>query len=192
MLSVCLAGLPTPLDAVIVILKVWPASAAAGVPVTKARPPITPNRRPPGSLPDSFRVGCGSPVVVIVNEPCRPCLKVTLAAEVILGATPGASESVKITMTGELKVLVTLLFASMPNNFGEAVPLGSDPDSTPVLDRCRPLGSFRPLKVGAGVPVALIWIEFWTPTANVADVVRTTGSVPTLIVSAWCAGRPIP
>ena len=73
-----------PLLAVIVMGKVPVAEA---VPLSAAVPlPLSWKETPPGSEPDSVRVGTGVPVAVIVKLPAVPAVKVVLLALVIAGA----------------------------------------------------------------------------------------------------------
>jgi hypothetical protein len=57
---------------------------AAGVPLST--PVAALNVTPLGSVPLGLRVGAGKPVVVTVNDPAVPTLKVALFALVIAGA----------------------------------------------------------------------------------------------------------
>ena len=61
---------------------------AVGVPANVPVPSwLSVNVTPPGSAPVSFRAGVGKPVVVNVNEPATPNVKVALFALVIAGTT---------------------------------------------------------------------------------------------------------
>jgi hypothetical protein len=78
------AGLPTPLEAVIVIGK---EPDVVGVPERVAVPlPLSTKVTPPASAPDSESVGVGLPVAVTVNKPKELVVKVTWLAEVMPGA----------------------------------------------------------------------------------------------------------
>ena len=81
--KLCVALAPTPFCAVKVI-KYVPPVAAAGVPLSA--PVAAVNVTPEGKEPDSESVGAGEPVVVTVNEPAAPTVKVALEALVIAGA----------------------------------------------------------------------------------------------------------
>lgn len=76
----CAAFVPTPLEAVKVMLRMPPAFGP-GV------PPSTPvaalKVTPAGSVPVSLKVGVGKPVAVTVNDPEVPTVKVVLFALVI-------------------------------------------------------------------------------------------------------------
>jgi hypothetical protein len=90
---------PTPFEAVNLIGYVPPlpdTGAPARVPVPL---PLSVKVRPPGSAPVSVRAGAGKPVVVTLNEPAVPAVKVTLLALVKAGAWP--TVSVKLWATGE-------------------------------------------------------------------------------------------
>ena len=64
-----------------------PAVPEAGVPLRVAVPlPLSLNVTGLGSDPDSVRLGLGEPVVVTVNVPALPTVKVVLFALVIAGA----------------------------------------------------------------------------------------------------------
>jgi hypothetical protein len=81
-----LAGVPTPLLAVMVREYV-PPLPAAGVPLNVAVPfPLFTNVTPLGSAPVSVSVGVGDPVVVTVKLPAVPTVNVVLLALVIAGA----------------------------------------------------------------------------------------------------------
>jgi hypothetical protein len=81
-----LAGVPTPLLAVMVREYV-PPLPAAGVPLNVAVPfPLFTNVTPLGSVPVSVSVGAGDPVVVTVKLPAVPTVNVVLLALVIVGA----------------------------------------------------------------------------------------------------------
>src|SRR6266850_42883 len=78
--KLCVALLPTPLLAVNVMEYV-PAVPDAGVPLSFPVPfPLSVKVTPPGSVPDSTRLGAGKPVVVTVNVPAAPTLNVVLLA----------------------------------------------------------------------------------------------------------------
>jgi hypothetical protein len=80
------AVLPTPLLAEIVRAYVPPVPPA-GVPLNVAVPfPLFTNVTPPGRAPVSVSEGFGVPVVVTVNVPAEPTVKVVLPALVIAGA----------------------------------------------------------------------------------------------------------
>jgi hypothetical protein len=84
--KLCVAGLPTPLLAVMVSGYV-PAVPEAGVPAKVAVPlPLFVNVTPLGNVPLSVRVGVGVPVAVTVKEPAPPTVKVVLLALVMAGA----------------------------------------------------------------------------------------------------------
>jgi len=107
--KLCIAGEPTPFDAVNVMGYV-PAVPAPGVPLST--PVAAVNVTPVGSVPVSLRVGVGLPVVVTVNVPAVPTTNVTLLALVIAAAwltvsvnwpevvdfAPPALESVTVTV----------------------------------------------------------------------------------------------
>src|SRR5580704_19607009 len=82
----CVAAVPTPLLAVIVIGYV-PAVPAAGVPASVAVPlPLSLKVTGLGNDPDSLRAGVGEPVVVTVKLPAAFTAKLVLFALVIVGA----------------------------------------------------------------------------------------------------------
>ena len=84
--KVCVALLPTPLLAVIVMVYV-PFVPDAGVPLSLPVPlPLSTKVTPLGSAPDSVRAGAGKPLVVTVNVPAAPTLNVALLALVMAGA----------------------------------------------------------------------------------------------------------
>jgi hypothetical protein len=81
-----LAGVPTPLLAVIVREYVPPVPDA-GVPLSVAVPfPLFANVTPLGNAPASVRDGVGAPVVVTVKLPAVPTVNDVLLALVIAGA----------------------------------------------------------------------------------------------------------
>ena len=82
--KLCVASVPTPLWAVMVMLKV---PKEPGVPARVAVPFILSVKiTPVGREPDSVREGVGEPVVVTVNDPGWERVKVILAALVIADA----------------------------------------------------------------------------------------------------------
>ena len=82
--KLCVAFVPNPFAAVIVIGKMPPA---AGVPASVAVPsPLSTKFTPPGSAPVSVRPGAGKPVVVTVKVPGEPSVNVVPLALVIEGA----------------------------------------------------------------------------------------------------------
>ena len=75
----------TVLLAVIVIGYVPPVPAP-GVPLSVAVPlPLSTNVTPPGRAPVSLRAGAGEPVLVTVNVPALPTVKIVLAPLVMAG-----------------------------------------------------------------------------------------------------------
>ena len=80
----CIAGLPTPLLAAIVIGKL-PATVA--VPASVAVPfKLSVNETPPGNGPVSIKLAVGKPIVVTLNVPVVPAVNVVVASLVIVDA----------------------------------------------------------------------------------------------------------
>src|SRR5713226_7723922 len=149
-----LAGVPTPLLAVIV-KGYAPAVPDAGVPLSVAVPfPLFLKVTPLGSAPDSDKDGVGVPVVVTVNVPTLPTVKVVLLALVIAGAWFIAS--VKPWLAG----VPTPLLAVIVRGYVPPVPDAGVPPSVavplPLSLKVTPLGS-APVsdKDGVGVPVVV-------------------------------------
>ena len=88
--KLCVAFVPTPLLAVIVIGYEL-ALPSAGVPLST---PAEVNVTPLGRAPVSVNVGAGKPVAVTVNDPAEVTVNVVLLALVIAGGCP--TESVKL------------------------------------------------------------------------------------------------
>jgi hypothetical protein len=88
--KLCTAFEPIPLLAVKLMLYV-PAVPAAGVPLSTPVPAL--NVTPPGSAPVSLSVGTGNPVVITMNDPAAPTVKVVLFPLVTFG--PSFTVSVK-------------------------------------------------------------------------------------------------
>src|SRR5579859_4218537 len=132
------ALLPTVLSAVMVIGKLFPAPAV-GVPARVAVPsPLSVNVTPAGRAPVSLSPGDGNPVVVTVNVPGEPAVKVAENAEVIAGAEATRRVSVAV-------VVFTCLELSLTVTTGEYTPATAAvalPESRPVVAfRLNPLGS---------------------------------------------------
>jgi hypothetical protein len=71
----------------VIVIGYVPAVPAAGVPASVAVPlPLSLKVTGLGNGPDSLRAGVGEPVVVTVNVPAEPTVKVVLFALVIAGA----------------------------------------------------------------------------------------------------------
>jgi hypothetical protein len=82
----CVALVPTPLLAVMVMEYVLPVPAA-GVPLSFPVPlPLSVKVTPLGSAPDSLRAGAGKPVVVTAKVPAVPTVNVAVLALVMAGA----------------------------------------------------------------------------------------------------------
>jgi len=89
----CVALVPTPLLAVMVIIYMPPVPAA-GVPESVPVPlPLSTNVTPEGSEPVLLRLGLGLPVVVTVRPPAVPVVKVALPPLVIVGRAPTVTVS---------------------------------------------------------------------------------------------------
>jgi hypothetical protein len=84
--KVCVVSDPTPLCAVIVNVYM-PPLPGAGVPLSVAVPfPLSVNVTPGGRVPVSDSAGVGFPVVVMLNEPGRPNVKLAALVLVIAAA----------------------------------------------------------------------------------------------------------
>src|ERR1019366_1666671 len=155
--KLCVAFVPTPFCAVIVIAYVPPI---VGVPLST--PVAAVNVTPEGRAPDSFRVGAGDPVAVTVNVPAVPTVKVVLLALVMAGAW--------------FTVSVKLCVAFVPTPFcavkviAYVPPIVGVPLSTPVAAvNVTPEGNAPDsLRVGAGAPVAATVNEPAVPAVKVA------------------------
>jgi hypothetical protein len=77
------AAVPMPFEAV-KVSAYEPPLPAAGVPLSTPVPAL--KVTPPGSVPVSASVGLGKPVLVTVNDPAIPTVRVVLAALVMAGA----------------------------------------------------------------------------------------------------------
>jgi hypothetical protein len=95
--KLCVAAVPTPLLAVIVIAKVPPVPDA-GVPASVAVPfPLLTNVTPLGSAPDSVKEGFGVPVELTVKLPAEPTVNVVPAVLVMAGPWPIVSVKLWVT-----------------------------------------------------------------------------------------------
>ena len=174
-MKLCVALLPIPLLAVIVIGYVPPVPTL-GVPEST---PLVLSVTPLGRAPDSENVGAGKPVAVTVNEPAVPTVNVVLFVLVIAGAW--LTVNVKLCVAfGE-----TPLFAVIVMTYVPPVPAAGVPERTPALLSVTPLGSVPvSVNVGAGVPVAVTVNIPALPTTNVAlfPLVITGATVVTVPV----------
>jgi hypothetical protein len=97
--NVWLAGVPTPLLAVNVIVNM-PTVPDAGVPLSFPVPsPLSTKVTPLGSAPASIKDGLGKPVVITVNDPETPTVNVVALGLVMAGAW--STVSVKLCVVGE-------------------------------------------------------------------------------------------
>src|SRR5271157_273491 len=116
---------------------------AVGVPLRVAVPfPLSTNVTPLGRLPDSVMAGVGLPVVVTVNDPNVPCVKVTLFPLVIVGAT----------LPVGIATINTSARASTPT-----VPVGApevDPRGPMVPEPAQSLVKATKFPVCEGTPIA--------------------------------------
>src|SRR5215472_12572307 len=179
-----LAGVPTPLLAVIVREYV-PALPDAGVPLSVAVPfPLFTNVTPLGSVPVFVSDGVGVPVVVTVKLPAVPTVNVVLLALVMLGAIPALTVRVKLWLAG----VPTPLLAVIVREYVRAVPDAGVPLSVavpfPLFTNVTPVGS-APVSVrdGSGVPVVVIGKLPAVPTANVVLLAL-------VIAGGVCGGAP--
>jgi len=161
-----LAGVPTPLLAVIVREYVPPVPDA-GVPLSVAVPfPLSLNVTPLGGAPVSVRDGVGAPVVVTVKLPAVPTVNVVLLLLVIAGAW--FTFSVKLWLAG----VPTPLLAVIVREYVPPVPDAAVPLSVavpfPLSLNVTPLGS-APVSVreGVGAPVVVTVKLPALPTVNV-------------------------
>src|SRR5215472_873275 len=161
-----LAGVPTPLLAVIVREYV-PALPDAGVPLSVAVPfPLFTNVTPLGSVPVSVSDGVGAPVVVTVKLPAAPTVNVVLLGLVIAGVW--FTVRVKLWLAG----VPTPLLAVIVREYVPALPDAGVPLSVavpfPLFTNVTPLGSV-PVSVsdGVGAPVVVTVKLPAAPTANV-------------------------
>lgn len=117
---------------------------------------------PLGNPPASPSVGFGKPLLLTVNVPALPAMKVAFAALVIAGAW--STSSVKFCVA----FVPTPFDAVIVIEYEPPVPAAGVPLSRPVELKLTPLGSVLVvLKVGAGVPVAVTWKLPAVPTVNV-------------------------
>src|SRR5579871_6770373 len=141
-----------------VIVKLFPAAALA-LPAKVAVPfPLSVNFTPAGRAPFSVSCGAGTPLVVTVNFPAWPGLKVTEGAEVMAGAEATTMVNGAVAVPPALSCTVAS---------GEYSPgTAGWPESTPVVAlSVTPLG--RPVAVqryGAVPPVAARRAEYERPT----------------------------
>jgi hypothetical protein len=150
---------------------------------------------PVGSVPVSVIVGDGSPVVVTVNVPAEPTVKVVLAADVIVGGTGAVTVSVKSCVAFGF----TPLLAVMTIEYGllVALPAAGVPESRPAELRVTPVGRAPvSLKVGVGLPDAVTVNVPAEPTVKVVEsaevIVGAVGVVVTDRVNDWVAFGVIP
>ena len=160
----------TPLFAVIV-RGYDPPIFAAGVPLKVAVPlPLSTNVTPVGNAPASLSAGFGLPVVVTVNVPAMPTVKVVVAALVIVGAT-GVGLTVRVKDWVALGAMP--LFAVIVKGYDPTVPTAGVPLNVavplPLSTNVTPAGN-TPASFNAalGLPVVVTVKVPAMPTANVA------------------------
>jgi len=135
-----------------------------------------------------MRDGFGVPVVVTVNVPRVPTVKVVLLALVIAGAW--STVSVKLCI-----VLPELLVALKVSGYVPPVPAAGVPLRTPVAGaNVTPVGNVPvSLNVGLGVPVAVTVNVPGVPTVKVVlFALVITGAVLTVSVKGCVAAVPTP
>jgi hypothetical protein len=166
------------------------------------------NPIPAGREPDSEMVGVGTPLVVTVNDPEVPSVKVVALDEVMVGAT-GAGFTVRE------KVVAWVADDPVPVTVIGKVPVGVDVDVVTVMVELCPALSVEGLNETTapdGAPVALSatdWVEPLVtavemvgevpdPAVTVAEVGAAamekslgTGAL-TVRVKLWLAGLPTP
>jgi hypothetical protein len=187
-----LAGVPTPLLAVIVRAYAPPV-LPPGVPLNVAVPfPLFTNVTPPGSAPVCVNEAAGIPVVVTVNVPGEPAVNVVLAALVIAGAW--FTVSVKLWVA----VLPTPLLAEIVRAYVPPVPPAGVPLNVavpfPLFTNVTPLGS-APVCVNeaVGVPVVVTVNVPGEPAVNVVLAALVIAEAWfTVSVKVWLAGVPTP
>ena len=175
---------------------VSPAMAAAAT-VSVAVPSwLSTNVTPVGSAPFSVIAGTGRPVVVTVNVPPVPALKVAVPGLVMTGAA-GAGETdtwnVGVTASGATPFDATTLNAKL------VVPAGGVPDTTPepAATDNHPGAPAANANTGAGLPDAANAYEYTDPTTavNGGDSAVNTGAaggLTTELKSGNCALPTVP
>jgi hypothetical protein len=159
--KVCVAGEPTPLEAVNVRLYV-PPELAAGVPLNT--PVDALKVTPVGNAPDSLRVAAGNPLAVTVKLPALPTVNVALLTLVIAGAW--LTVRVKLCVAGEptpLEAVIVRLY--VPSEPAAGVPLNTPVDALKVTPAGKVPDSLR---ASAGNPLAVTVKLPALPTVNVA------------------------
>jgi hypothetical protein len=145
------------------LIEYVPAVPVAGVPLSvPVSLPLSRKVTPLGKAPVSVRIEVGKPVVVRLNEPDVPTVKVALLALVIAGAW--STVSVKVCVASA----PIPLCAVKVREYVPAVPAAGVPASFPVAGvNVTPEGRV-PLSasVGAGKPVAVTVKVPAAPTVN--------------------------
>ena len=116
--------------------------------------PLSRNVTPDGSEPETASAGVGLPVVVTVNVPGLPTVKVVVAALVIVG--PALTVSVKFWIAAGLVPVAVKVSAYVPSVPAAGVPLNVAVPS-PLSANVTPVGRAAPVRTmaGAGNPVVV-------------------------------------
>ena len=178
----------TPLEASMVKVNVpW----TVGVPEREAVPsPLSVKLTPVGRVPISDRAAVGYPVVVTVNEPALPSLKVALSPDVIDGG-PSTVRVKDWVASGLTPLEASMVKVNVPSTVGvpasEAVPL-------PLSVKVTPAGSAPDSDRDAvGYPVVVTVKLPAAPSEKAALLPEVIdGATPTVRVKSWVASGLTP
>ena len=149
--------------------------AAAGVPDNVAVPfPLSVNCTPDGSAPVSPRAGAGKPVVVTVNVPAAPNVRVVLDALVMAGAWLTVCVSVDDVLPRKLELPpYCAVIECVPAPSAAVVNVATPPLRVPVPSVPPPS---RNVTVPVGVPPPLLTVAVkvtdWPEVLGLSDDMR--------------------